>query len=126
MSTSSKPRKQRKKFYTAPIHKLSKLNSAHLSPELREKYGCRSLPLRTGDRVRITRGEFKGLEGKVTKIDRERQFVYIENITIKKADGSTVLKPIHSSKVMITNLSLDDKYRARKIEEIMKLNKGVS
>ncbi len=125
MSISSKPRKQRKKLYTTPTHKLIKLTSAHLSPELREKYGCRSLPLRTGDRVKIMRGEFKGLEGKVIKIDRKRQYAYIENITMKKADGSTVPKPIHSSKLMITNLSLDDKYRARKIEEIMKI-KGVS
>lgn len=125
MSISSKPRKQRKKLYTAPIHKLIKLTSAHLSPELRKKYGYRSLPLRTGDRVRIMRGEFKGLEGKVVKIDRKKQFAYIENITMKKADGSTILKSIHSSKLMITSLSLDDKYRAKKIEEIMKL-KGVS
>jgi len=126
MNISKKPRKQRKKIFIAPIHKLLKLTSAHLSPELREKYGRRSLPIRTGDRVRIMRGEFKGLEGKVTKVDHKRQFVYIENITMKKADGSTVLKPIHASKIVITNLYLDDKYRAKKLEESIKLSKEVS
>ena len=110
---SAQPRKQRKRLYNAPLHKLPKLMSAHLSPELREKYGRRSFPVRVGDRVRIMRGEFKGVEGKVTKVDRERQMVYIENVTIKKVDGTTVQRPIHVSNIMITELNLDDEYRKR-------------
>ena len=108
---SAQPRKQRKRLYNAPLHKLPKLMSAHLSPELREKYGRRSFPVRVGDRVKILRGEFKGVEGKVTKVDRERQMVYVENVTTKKADGTTVQRPIHVSNVMITELNLDDEYR---------------
>ncbi len=108
---SAQPRKQRKRLYNAPLHKLPKLMSAHLSPELREKYGRRSFPVRVGDRVKIMRGEFKGVEGKVTKVDRERQMVYVENVTTKKADGTTVQRPIHVSNVMITELNLDDEYR---------------
>ena len=110
---SAQPRKQRKRLYNAPLHKLPKLMSAHLSPELREKYGRRSFPVRVGDRVRIMRGEFKGVEGKITKVDRERQMVYIENVTIKKVDGTTVQRPIHVSNIMITELNLDDEYRKR-------------
>jgi len=108
---SAQPRKQRKRLYNAPLHKLPKLMSAHLSPELREKYDRRSFPVRAGDRVKIMRGEFKGVEGKVTKVDRERQMVYVENVTTKKADGTTVQRPIHVSNVMITELNLDDEYR---------------
>jgi len=108
---SAQPRKQRKRLYNAPLHKLPKLMSAHLSPELREKYGRRSFPVRVGDRVKIMRGEFKGVEGKVTKVDRERQMVYVENVTTKKVDGTTVQRPIHVSNVMITELNLDDEYR---------------
>ena len=108
---SAQPRKQRKRLYNAPLHKLPKLMSAHLSPELREKYNRRSFPVRAGDRVKIMRGEFKGVEGKVTKVDRERQMVYVENVTTKKADGTTVQRPIHVSNVMITELNLDDEYR---------------
>ena len=108
---SAQPRKQRKRLYNAPLHKLPKLMSAHLSPELREKYNRRSFPVRAGDRVKIMRGEFKGVEGKVTKVDRERQMVYVEDVTIKKADGATVQRPIHVSNVMITELNLDDEYR---------------
>ncbi len=108
---SSKPRKQRKLLYTAPYHLLSKLMSAHLSPELRERYGRRSFPVRVGDKVKIISGEFKGVEGKVTKVDRKNQRVFVENITLKKADGTTVPRPIHVSNVMITELKLDDKFR---------------
>lgn len=108
---SSKPRKQRRLLYNAPYHKLSKLMSAHLSPELREKYGRRSFPVRVGDTVKILSGEFKGVEGKVTGVDRKNQRVFVENITLKKADGSTVPRPIHVSNVMIASLKLDDKFR---------------
>jgi large subunit ribosomal protein L24 len=110
---SYQPRKQRKLLYNAPMHRLPKLMSAHLSPELREKYKRRSFPVRVGDRVKILRGEFKGVEGKVTGVDRERQMIYVENVTIKKADGSSVPRPIHVSNVMITELNLDDEYRKK-------------
>lgn len=108
---SAKPRKQRKRLYNAPLHRLAKLMAANLSPELREKYKRRSFPVRTGDKVKILRGDFRGVEGKVTGVDRERQMIYVENVTLKKADGSTVNRPIHVSNVMITELNLDDPYR---------------
>ncbi len=108
---SSKPRKQRKILYNAPYHKLSKLMSAHLSPQLREKHNRRSFPVRVGDTVKIMRGEYRGVEGKVTRVDRMRHYIYVENVTMKKADGKTMPRPIHVSNVMITQLKLDDKYR---------------
>lgn len=85
--------------------------SAHLSPQLREKYNRRSFPVRVGDTVKILRGEYKGVEGKVTGVNRKRQFVYVENVTMKKADGTTKPRPIHVSNIMITQLKLDDKFR---------------
>ncbi|MEM1977047.1 MAG: 50S ribosomal protein L24 [Nitrososphaerota archaeon] len=110
---SYQPRKQRKLLFNAPMHRLPKLMSAHLSPELREKYNRRSFPIRVGDKVRILRGEFRGVEGKVTGVDRGRQVIYVENVTIKKADGTSVSRPIHVSNVMITELNLDDEYRKK-------------
>jgi len=110
---SAKPGKQRKRLYNAPLHRLSKLMSAHLSYELREKYHRRSFPIRVGDRVKILRGEFKGVEGKVTEVNREKQAIYVENVTAKKADGTSVNRPIHVSNVMITELNLDDPYRKK-------------
>ncbi len=100
-------------LFNAPMHRLSKLMSAYLSPELREKYNRRSFPIRVGDKVKVVKGEFKGVEGKVTGVDRKRQMISVENVTIKKADGTTVQRPIHVSNVMITELSLDDEHRKK-------------
>ena len=49
---SKQPRKQRKALYNAPAHARGKHLSAALSKDLREKLGTRSLPIRTGDKVR--------------------------------------------------------------------------
>jgi len=113
---TSKPSKQRKRLYTAPLHVRSKILSAPLSPDLREKYGFRSLPIRVGDRVQILRGDHKGFEGKVLKVDRKKYRISVEGITREKVDGTTINVPIHPSKVMITELNLDDKWRRKKIE----------
>lgn len=116
LTLSRKPRKQRRALLNAPPHIVTKLMSAHLSPEIREKYGRRSLPVRVGDTVRILRGEFRRVEGKVTKVDRKNRRIYVENVTRKKADGSNVNIPIHISNVMITQLNLDDEYRKTLLE----------
>ena len=110
MKTTS-PRKQRKQLYQAPLHKRYKIFSAPLSPDLKKSHGINSLPVRSGDTVRIMRGERKGFEGKVTEVDRTKYRVSIEGVTREKVDGTAMLVPIHPSKVMITTLNLDDKWR---------------
>ncbi|HDJ25895.1 MAG TPA: 50S ribosomal protein L24 [Candidatus Bathyarchaeota archaeon] len=120
ITASAKPRKQRKALYTMPHHLRHKLLTAPLSRELRERYGFRNLPVRTGDRVRVMRGDYKGIEGKVIRVDRERGRVYIDTVTRKKVDGSTVNVPIHASKVMIVELDLSDRWRKRIIERKMR------
>ena len=113
---TSKPSKQRKRLYTAPLHIRYKLLAAPLAPELREKYGFRSLPVRVGDKVQVLRGDFKGFEGKVLSVNRKKFRITIEGITREKVDGTTINVPIHPSKVMITELNLDDKWRRKIIE----------
>lgn len=113
---SSKPSKQRKSLYTAPLHRLRKLFNAPLSEELREKYGVKRLPVRTGDVVRIMRGDWKGHEGKVVEVDTKRVRIYVEGVQVKRADGTPRYYPIHPSKVMIIGLNLDDKWRLKIIE----------
>ncbi|MBS7639251.1 MAG: 50S ribosomal protein L24 [Candidatus Bathyarchaeia archaeon] len=115
-SKSTKPSKQRKMLYQAPYHIRGKILSAHLSEELRKEYGTRSLPIRAGDTVRVLRGDYKGVEGKVMRVDRKKYRIFIEGITREKADGTTILVPIHPSKVEITRLNLDDKLRKRILE----------
>lgn len=116
MAKSKDPSKQRKKILTAPFHLLKNMMKSHLSKELAEKYNKRAIPVRKGDTVKVLRGEFKGIQGKVINVDRRRMRIYIENVTRKKADGSTVNVPIHVSKVMITQLNLDDEYRKALLE----------
>lgn len=111
-----KPTKQRKMLFQAPDHIRHKHFAAPLSPELRASRGVRAIPVRSGDAVRIMRGDHKGFEGKVTRIDRRNYRIYVEGLTREKVDGTTILVPVHPSKVMITNLNLEDKWRKQVLE----------
>ena len=108
---TTNPRKQRKQLYNAPLHKRYKMFSAPLSPELKKSHGINAIPVRKGDTVKIMRGERKGFEGKVAGVDRTKYRISIEGVTREKVDGTATTVPIHPSKVMITNLNLDDKWR---------------
>ena len=108
---TTKPRKQRKRLYQDPLHKRYKKFSASLSSELKKSHNVKSIPVRTGDTVRIMRGDRKGFEGKVSQVARTKHRIFVEGVTREKVDGTTALVPIHPSKVMITRLNLDDKWR---------------
>ncbi len=108
---SKLPRKQRKALFKAPLHHRQKLISAHLSVELREELGIRSLPVRKGDTVLIMRGALRDVEGKVTEVNLKRLQVFVDGATRDKADGTTINIPIHPSNLMILKLDLGDKRR---------------
>lgn len=116
MTSSSQPRKQRRFRYDAPLHLRHKFLHAHLSPELRQRYGTRSVRIAKGDKVRVMRGDAKGHEGKVLAVDLGSCKVTLEKLTVKKADGSEMPRPIDPSKLMILELNLDDKLRRAKLE----------
>jgi len=119
---TTKPGKQRKKLYQAPLHKRYRRFSAPLSPELKSSRNTNSIPVRAGDTVQVMRGDYKGFEGKVTRVDRKEYRIFVEGVTRDKVDGSTALIPIHPSKVAITRLNLDDKWR----REILKRKGGLT
>jgi len=110
------PRKQRKMLYNAPAHVRYAHFSSPLSPSLKTARKVNSVPVRTGDTVRIMRGERKGSEGKITRVDRRKYRIFIEGITREKVDGTAIPFPIHPSKVMITNLNMDDKWRSQALK----------
>ncbi len=87
-----------------------------LSGDLREKYKRRSVRPRVGDAVRIVRGEYKGIEGKVTKVIPAEGKLNVEGVSHEKVKGGTSPVPIHTSNVIITDLVLDDKTRKSKLE----------
>jgi len=113
---SPKPKVQRKAFYNAPLHLRHKLASAHLSKELRDKLGIRSLPVIVGDKVMIMKGDHKGKTGKVVEVDLKGLWVKVEGITRKKADGTEVLVKFRPWNLLILDLNLKDKWRRRIIE----------
>jgi len=96
----------------------SKHVSAHLSTELREKYGVRSARVCRGDTVVVVTGnaDIKGTEGKVVEVITKEGRVVIDGITIKQADGTAVARPVHASNVVITKLDLTDEWRAGALE----------
>ncbi|KXA99631.1 hypothetical protein AKJ47_00360 [candidate division MSBL1 archaeon SCGC-AAA261G05] len=89
------------------VHKRNKSMAASLSAELREKHGCKSLPVRVGDKIRLERGDFKGMEGNVLEVDAKNNQIMVEGVEITKADESEVTQPVHPSNVVITSLEKD-------------------
>jgi large subunit ribosomal protein L24 len=112
--SSTQPRKQRKFRHHAPLHIRQKFVHAHLSSELRKKHGTRSARLRTGDKVKIMRGQFRGKTGKVERIDTGRGKIFITGIEVVKKEGSKALCPLRPSSLIIEELNLDDKKRREK------------
>ncbi len=105
------PGKQRKRLFNAPAHIRHKLMAAPLSSELTASRGAKTLPVRKGDTVRIQRGDNKGFEGKVSRVDPKNFRVYLEGLTREKVDGTNIFISVHPSKIQIRNLNLDDKQR---------------
>ena len=119
----TKPTKQRKMLYEAPAHVRHRLLAAHLSPQLRASHLIKTLPVRTGDTVKVMRGDHKNVEGKISRVDLKKYRIYVEGLTREKADGSTISVSIHPSKVMVTRLNLDDKWRREILETKKKATK---
>jgi large subunit ribosomal protein L24 len=110
------PGKQIKRMHNAPLHLKRKWIAAHLDENLLLKYDKRAIPVVKGDTVRVMRGNFHGHEDKVAKVNTKKNTLEIEGITMSKADGNKIAKPVHHSNVMITKLNLTDKWRREKLE----------
>ena len=112
-----KPTKSRnQQIYRATYAVRSKQISGSLSKELRKKYGKRSIRINVDDTVRIIRGEYKGIDGKVTKISTAKSGVAIEGIKKEKLKGEKIDVYIPSSNVLIIGLNTDDNSRKNKLE----------
>ena len=123
-----KPTKMRNKMiYQATFQIRSKQLGSALSKDLHKKYGKRSVRVVQGDSITILRGEFKGVDGKVSKVDTTKNSVAIEGVKKEKTKGDKFDVYIHTSNLVITSLNTDDKWRIRKLEnkEKPKETKGV-
>ncbi|MBI2564455.1 50S ribosomal protein L24 [Candidatus Woesearchaeota archaeon] len=109
--SSKKPRKQHKYLAKAPLHIKSKFLQSHLSKELQKNHKIKTLRVRKGDKVKVMRGSFKGVVGEVMRVDVKRERVFVQGAEFAKKDGSKIVYPIHSSKLLIQELYLKDKKR---------------
>ena len=103
-------------LYNAPLHKKRKWISSHLAENLLLKYDRRSLPVVKGDTVKVMRGNYRGHEDKISKVNVRDQTVEIEGVTLTTAKGTKIAKPIHASTLLITKLNITDKWRRQKLE----------
>lgn len=115
---SKQPRKQRKALYNYKNHQRSKLFSTRVADFLRDEYGIKKLPVRVGDSVRITRGEFSDFEGEILEITKNVR-CKIKEAQFEKSDGTQFHPAIHVSNLIITKFAKEkklDPWRAQMIE----------
>lgn len=65
--------------------------------------------------MRITRGDFKKLEGDVLEVDTKRRRIQIQGATTTKADGTQVPMSVVPSNVVLIKLA-SDKERDKVLE----------
>jgi large subunit ribosomal protein L24 len=113
---TSNPSKQRTNRRNASSFKRNKLVSARLSKDLQKKYKVKRVPVRKGDSVYVTKGDFLGTEGKVLRVDTRKQRLEIDGISREKADKSKIMYPIHTSKIIIRRFGKVDNSRKKILE----------
>jgi large subunit ribosomal protein L24 len=112
-----KPTKMRnRQIFQATFETRSKQLGSALSKDLHKKYGKRSVRVIEGDNVTILRGEFKGVDGKVTQISTEKTSVAIDGVKKEKTKGDKFDVYIHTSNLVVTSLNSSDKWRMAKLE----------
>ncbi|RAH06449.1 MAG: hypothetical protein CMA00_002200 [Methanobacteriota archaeon] len=135
---SKKAGKQRISQRDAPIHVLRKRIRARLITDDPELKNIRSVTVRVGDEVEVTRGDFShpnsikadsrgkrlgqprgraGVKAKVASIDTKNGFIFIDGLTQSTADGKEEAVPVNPSNVVVTKLYEGDPVRIQSIIE---------
>ena len=105
-----------KLIYRATFHTRSKQLGSQLSEDLRKKYGKKSVRVIEGDSIKIVRGEFKGVDGKISKVSTKKNSVAVEGVKKEKTKGDKFDVYIHTSNLLVTGLNTEDKWRIAKLE----------
>ncbi len=103
-------------IYLATFNTRSKQLGSSLSKDLHKKYGKRSVRVVEGDSVTIIRGEFKGVDGKISKISTQKNSVSIEGIKKEKTKGDKFDVYIHTSNIRVKSNQTENKWRIAKLE----------
>ena len=111
------PRKQRTQTRNAPLHERHDQVRSTLADDLREQYGQRSVRVNAGDTVEVLRGDHAGEEADVLAVDLKDGVVHVEGVTVEKADGEEVPRPLDASNLRVTDLDLEDDRRRARLED---------
>ena len=103
-------------LFQATLQTRSKQMGSALSKDLQKKYGKKSARVIEGDSVTILRGEFKGVDGKISKISTQKSSVAIDGVKKEKTKGDKFDVYIHTSNLVITSLNSSDKWRMAKLQ----------
>ncbi len=103
-------------LFQATLQTRSKQMGSALSKDLQKKYGKKSARIIEGDSVTILRGEFKGVDGKISKISTQKSSVAIDGVKKEKTKGDKFDVYIHTSNLVITSLNSSDKWRMAKLQ----------
>ncbi len=103
-------------LFQATLQTRSKQMGSALSKDLQKKYGKKSARVVEGDSVTILRGEFKGVDGKISNISTQKSSVAIDGVKKEKTKGDKFDVYIHTSNLVITSLNSNDKWRMAKLE----------
>ena len=109
--------KQRTQTRNAPLHERHDQVRSTLADDLREQYGQRSVRVNAGDTVEVLRGDHAGEEAEVIAVDLADEVVHVEGVTVEKADGEEVPRPLDASNLRVTDLDLEDDRRRARLEE---------
>jgi large subunit ribosomal protein L24 len=114
------------KMLHIPKHVRDGMICSSLADNLREQYGRRSVRVIKGDNIRVMRGEYTGIEGKIEKVNTRRGTLAIEGVQREKVRGGNVKVQIHASNVQIIGLKLEDKLRDNRLHGIKKNTEKVN
>ena len=110
--SSSKVSKQRKYRMNSALHVKRNFLAAPLAPDLKARYGTRNLTVREGDAVKIMKGEFRGVTGKINSVNLRKSTVYVDGAERVRKDGTKSFFPLRPSNLMLIEISVEDKKRA--------------
>jgi len=111
-----KPSKMRNRQIWRASHSVrSRQLGAALSPDLRSRHSRRSVRVVAGDTVRVVRGEYKDVEGRVSRVFALAGRIAIEGVKKEKGKGEKFDVQIHSTNVVVTSLNGADSRRMARV-----------
>lgn len=109
--SSGKGVKQRKYRRNAHLNLKRSFIAVSLVPDLRSRYGTRNVTVRKGDTVKVAKGEFRNVIGKVNRVDVKKGIVFVDGAERVRKDGTKSFIPLQPSSLLLTEIYLEDKGR---------------